>query len=80
MSKTFALLAAAAAFAALSSGAAFAATADSAPPGYVTWTDTPTHAVAHVNQINQMKNHMVETPSFSFDPYSDTELSPARGA
>lgn len=77
MSNKFALLAAAAAIAVLSSGAAFAATADSAPPGYVTWTDTPTQPVAHVDQV---KKHMVEAPSFSFDPYSDAVLSPARGA
>lgn len=43
MSKKFALFAAAAALAVFSSNA-FAATADSAPPGYVTWTSTPSAA------------------------------------
>ena len=43
MSKTFALFAAVAALA-LASPAAFAATADSAPPGYTTWTSTPSAA------------------------------------
>jgi len=76
MSKTFALFAAVAALA-LASPVAFAATADSAPPGYVTWTSTPSqvdraHPVAHDAEKNAV--------SFGHDSYGYDQPSLARGA
>ncbi|MGH6976046.1 MAG: hypothetical protein ACREEA_06000 [Stellaceae bacterium] len=79
MSKTFALFAAVAALA-LASPVAFAATADSAPPGYVTWTSTPPQAdhaqpIAHAAEKN-----MVSVPAFGSDDYGYDQASLAVGA
>src|SRR5215469_17472332 len=63
MSKTFALFAAVAALA-FTSPVAFAATADSAPPGYVTWTSTPSSA----NQAQSVA-HTEKSMVFGNDAY-----------
>jgi len=77
MSKTFALFAAIAALA-LVSPVAFAATADTAPPGYVTWTSTPSlvnqaQPVAHEAEKNAV-------PASGHDSYGYDQPSLARGA
>ena len=68
MSKTFALFAAVAALA-LASPAAFAATADSAPPGYTTWTSTPSNQQPVVTAPDQSA-HGVSFASGVYDAAS----------
>ena len=75
MSKTFALFAAVAALA-LASPVAFAATADSAPPGYVTWTSTPSQA----NRAQDANKNVVSAPAIGRDSYGYDRSSPATGA
>lgn len=79
MSKTFALFAAVAALA-LASPVAFAATADSAPPGYVTWTSTPSQ-VNHAQPVaHDSERNVVSAPAFGRDSYGYDQSSPATGA
>lgn len=79
MSKTFALFTAVAALA-LASPVAFAATADSAPPGYVTWTSTPSQ-VNHAQPVaHDGEKNMVSAPAFGRDDYGYDQASLATGA
>ncbi|MGH6973151.1 MAG: hypothetical protein ACRED6_00840 [Stellaceae bacterium] len=75
MSKTFALFAAVAALA-FASPVAFAATADSAPPGYVTWTST----ASQVNHAQDAEKNVVSAPAFGHDSYGYDQPSLAVGA
>ena len=79
MSKTFALFAAVAALA-LASPVAFAATADSAPPGYVTWTSTPSQADQAQPAAHDAEKNVVTAPTFDRDSYGYDQPSLARGA
>lgn len=79
MSKTFALFAAVAALA-LTSPVAFAATADSAPPGYITWTSTPSQVNQAQPVAHESEKNVVSAPAFGQDPYGYDRLSVARGS
>lgn len=79
MSKTFVLFAAVAALA-LASPVAFAATADSAPPGYVTWTSTPSPVNQAQPVAHDAERNVVSAPVISHDSYGYDQPSLALGA
>lgn len=77
MSKTFALLAAVATIA-MTSPFAFAVTADSAPPGYTTWTSTPAAQVQPV--AHQAEKSMAQAPAVHSGYYNPAQLNLSVGS